>query len=344
MKRQKIDIDFIRSRDNLLDAVHRAAKGKRARPDVHAFLADLDVNIEQSSNRVASAQLPCRPYRSFQIWDPKPRIIHAPSFSDRVIHHAIMNHIGERLNKTLVDSSFACRTGKGGVAAVAAVQKNLRCYSWYTKIDIDGYFNHIDHAILKTLLRHRFKGNRGIKLLDKIIDGFSHSSNPDSFGADSLCGLPIGALTSQYFANYYLDGADRYLKEQLGACAHVRYMDDIIWWSDSKAAAQQQLESLKKWLAKERHLTVKANVHLQRSHHGVRYCGYRISTQRLLLTKRRKQSYRKRLRYWESAYLRGDINARELQQAYAGVLGIVCQANSRSWRQKQINNRAEISA
>ncbi len=327
MRRQKIDLKQIVDRDNLLIAAHRAARGKRRRNEVADFFNSLEDQLTDVTNRITHGNIPSSDYRVFHIHDPKPRTIHAPVFKDRVIHHAIMNHIGPTLDRTLVDSSFACRTDKGALAAVHAAQSALRRHSWYTKIDISGYFDHIDHETLKALLRRRFKGSVGLSLLDKIID---------SFCVEEGCGLPIGTLTSQHFANFYLDGADRYIREKINACEHVRYMDDIVWWASSRLQAKEQLAQVKAYLYQERRLDVKPSFQIQRSSRGLKFCGYRILPYTLRLTARRKRRYQERRLAWEDAWNKGLISPTGLQQSYAGVHAITCHANALGWRQQQL--------
>jgi hypothetical protein len=243
MRRTRIDVRVVAEYANLADAACKAARGKRAQPEVGAFFARFDANLARLSEAIHTGQVPLGGYRCFQIHDPKPRMIHAPGFPDRVIHHALLNRMGATFERTEVASSFACRPGKGVLAAARAAQSAIRRYPWYVKVDIRGYFNHIDHEILLGLLARRFKGLDGQVLLALIID--SYHTQPGK-------GLPIGTLTSQHFANFYLDGLDRFLLETPGVQAHVRYMDDIIWWCDNKTAAKAQLAAVREFALQQR--------------------------------------------------------------------------------------------
>ncbi len=170
MHRSRIDLAAVADYDNLVDAALKAARGKRTQPDVGDFFEALGTNITKLADAILTCNLPLGGYRCFQVYDPKPRLIHAPSFPDRVIHHALMNRMADTFERTEVDSSFACRPGKGVLAAAHAAQHALHRYPWYVKIDIRGYFNHIDHAILLGLLARRFKGQEGLALLRRIVD------------------------------------------------------------------------------------------------------------------------------------------------------------------------------
>jgi RNA-directed DNA polymerase len=200
MKRLHISLADIAAYDNLVLAVWKAAQGKRTRPEVAHFLAHLDSNLQQLASDIIEGNAPYGRYRQFYIHDPKLRLIHAACFEDRVLQHALMNLAEPVFERTLASSSYACRPNKGVHKAVYQVQKNLQCLPWYVKVDIHHYFPSIDHNILIEILAKRFKGREILDLLKRIID--SYEAQPGK-------GLPIGSLTSQHFANYYLDGADR---------------------------------------------------------------------------------------------------------------------------------------
>jgi len=236
MKRQRITLEAIAERKNLLSAFQKAARGKRYRDDVQAFLADFDSKLNQLGADILNGYLPYGRYRSFQIYDPKKRLIHAACFEDRVFHHALMNLAGGVLERAMVEQSYACRPNKG---------------------------------------------------------------------------LPIGSLTSQYFANFYLDGLDRLLNAIPVVRASVRYMDDIIWWCDSRKTALTVLQQITKWLRLERGLQIKQSIQVQPSTQGVTYCGFRILQGTVRLSRRRKRRFQQRREYWESCYLKGQIGAQQ---------------------------------
>jgi len=309
--------------DIAAEAAARAARGKRERPDVRTFFERLAAVGEA----ILSGRAPRGEYRRFRIRDPKPRIIHAACFEDRVLHHAIMIPAGPVLDRTLCATSYACRPGKGGLAAARAAQAALQRYPWYVKIDVQGYFDHIDHRCLLGLLARRFKGEGFMALLWRIVEGYAAAPGK---------GLPIGSLTSQYFANYYLDGLDRLLLEHLGARAELRYMDDVIWWCDSREQARATLATVAEWLARERLLALKANPQINRSVHGVGCCGYRVLPGTLRLSRRRRRSYQTRRADWEDAWRAGRIDDAGLQRAYDAVRAITVHADARAWRQQEL--------
>ncbi len=327
MKRQYISLDEIGAYDNLLLALHKVSKGKRHRRIVQKFYEQFDKNILKLAQDIIAEQLPYGHFESFQIYDPKKRLIHAACFEDRVFHHAVMNLAGERLEKSMVDHSYACRPGKGVHRAISQVQRNLQRYKWFVKIDVAAYFSRIDHDILLNLLRGRFKGKSFEAQLKRII-----KSCP---GMDDK-GLPIGSLTSQYFANFYLDGLDRFLAAHHRVNGVVRYMDDVIWWCEDKKSAKETLLEVAGYLQMQRLLTLKPNIQILPSRAGVTYCGFRIMQGIVRLSRRRKRAIGQRRQYWEQQYLWGTISSVQLQMVYAAVHAISQGADSLSWRQQQL--------
>lgn len=327
MKRSGLSPETVAGWENLQAAFHRTALGKSQREEVVAFRANLDAELASLRRDLLVGQYQPLPMRSFCIRDPKPRIIHAPAFRDRVLHHALMHYVGPWLDRTLVFDTYACREGKGTLASVQRCRQHLRRYPWYCKIDIDGYFASIDHARLKALLRRQFKHPALLALIDRIID--SHQHTPGR-------GLPIGALTSQHFANVYLAGLDRLLLETCRVCGMVRYMDDIVWWGDSKDEVQGALARADDFLREQLGLRIKANVQINRSARGLSYCGYRILPGGLRLSRRKRRRYAERREYWESAFFAGDIDTHKLQAGYASVLAISAHADAAGWRREQL--------
>jgi retron-type reverse transcriptase len=327
MKRVRIDLSDVAAYDNLVSAVLKAASGKRGRRYVQTFLDRLDTNIETLRKDILEEKTPLGIYFRFTIFDPKKRTIHAACFQDRVLHHASINYAGPILDRALAPSTFACRPGKGPLAAVKWVQHCMRRFPWYVKVDIKRYFDSIDHAVLHDLLKRRLKGDGFLKLLGRIIQ--SYRTKPGK-------GLPIGSLTSQHFANYYLDGPDRFILEHPSVCAHARYMDDTIWWCADRMTAKRTVMEVKEWLKRHRLLELKENVQVNRSLSGVTFCGFRVLPRSVRLTKRRRGQYSEKRKSWETAYQAGRIDALELQSAYASVYAITSHADSGQWRRQEL--------
>jgi retron-type reverse transcriptase len=151
-------------------------------------------------------------------------VIHAAPFRDRVLHHAIMNVCEPIFERAQIFDSYACRKGKGTRAALFRAREFARRYPCYLKLDIRKYFHSINHDQLKKTLGRSFKDGELLALFDAIIDGCPMTTGH---------GLPIGNLTSQFFANHFLAPLDRYLKERLRVPGYIRYMDDFVLWGNS---------------------------------------------------------------------------------------------------------------
>ena len=248
MKRSGLGLDDIADWRNLTAAFHRAAQGKGDRDEVQRFRADLFGELARLRAALLDGSVEVGRLRCFHIRDPKPRVIHAPCFRERVLHHALMAHVGPVLDRALVADTYACRVGKGTLAAVQRVQHHLRRFPWYAQIDIRAYFATIDHQVLLARLERRFKDRGLLALFARIIA--AHHTEPGK-------GLPIGALTSQHFANYYLAGLDRLLLESCRVRGLARYMDDLVWWGDEKAAVCDALDQACAYAQDPLQLTVK---------------------------------------------------------------------------------------
>lgn len=333
MRREAIALTDLAARDNLLLATWKAARGKRERPAVARFLADLDSRLDHLTADILQGRGPTGRFRRFVIRDPKHRVITAVCFADRVLHHAILNLAEPRLERMLVDSAYACRPNKGVHAAALQVQRHLRRWPWFVKVDVDRYFPSIDHALLKAFLARRLKGAGLLALLGRIID----TGAPDTPGR----GLPIGALTSQHFANAYLDAADRMLLAHDGVRAHVRYMDDIVWWSPSREAALASLEDLCAFLWRERRLRLKPGALLGRSARGLSFCGFRVRPGVVLASSRKLSRYRAGLARIDAALARGHASQAQAQRAHDGLLATLAGAETSGFRQRLFAERGD---
>lgn len=208
MKRTGFLIERIADLDNLYEAFRRACRGKQRKEEVRRFREHFDENIALLHRQILEADVNVGNYHYFTIHDPKERTICAADFHERVLHHAIINVCGNLFDRTLIDTTYATRKGKGVYAAIDKAVEACTKYRYTAKLDFRKYYDSIDHDLLKCQLRRRFKDGLLLRIFDEIID--SYSASPGK-------GLPIGNLTSQYFANAYLSSLDHYVKEMLRA-------------------------------------------------------------------------------------------------------------------------------
>lgn len=336
MRRSGVSLAEVASLENLTRAFWRAAQGKRERLDVVRFAAALDLELAGLGAAIRDGSVQVGEMHSFEIRDPKRRTIHAPCFRERVLHHALVAQIGPPLDRALVDDTFACRRGRGSLAAVMRAQGHLRRADWYVKVDIRGYFSSIDHAVLRAALRRKLKDRGVLGLCDRIIA--SHAVSPGR-------GLPIGALTSQHFANYYLAPLDRLLLEGLrgDVLGIVRYMDDTIAFCGSRQQARAILRAIEACVGERLRLRLRPP-QIQRSERGVSFLGFRVQRSSLRLSRRRRRRYAAARRALEAAYAAGAIAGHELQAGLGAALAITAHADARGWRQAELRRRPAVDA
>jgi RNA-directed DNA polymerase len=319
MRRSIIGMEEVASWLTLTEAFAKAARGRRQTREVLEFERRFDDEIWSLRESILDGSIVDEPIRQFFILDPKLRRIRAPSFRSRVFHHALMAQVGPALDGQLIDDTFACRRGKGSLAAVKRAQHFSRRFPWFVKMDIRSYFDSIDHGILRGQLRRRLKPGPALDLCDGIID--KGSIEPGR-------GLPIGFLTSQYFANSYLAPIDRLIANDPRARGLVRYMDDIVAWTTTKDDALALLKDVVTTAGQELGLSVKKNVIVQHTGRGLPFCGFRIFPGMIRLGDRRKKLFRVRRRYFENAYSDGRIDAAELCRRIEHVLALTAHADA----------------
>lgn len=332
-RRSGVGLDDIAAPDTLALAFWRAARGKRDRPEVRAMAARLLPSLRSLGEEIRGGLAPLGEWTRFVAYDPKERTILAPSFRDRVVHHAMIVHMGPVLDRALVEDTFACRTGKGTLAAVLRAQRHARRFAWFVKVDVRAFFASVDHGVVLALLERRFKNPDLLALCARVL-----ASTPGGPGV----GLPIGALTSQHFANFYLDGLDRLLLERLRVRAMVRYMDDVVWWCDTREEAVSALVTVRAWVAEHRRLAIKPGVIVSRSSQGLPFLGFRVLPGTLQLLRRRRRRYVEARERWEARWLAGAIDADELQAGGTAALAITAHANAVGWRREQLRRRPPV--
>ena len=309
--------DEIVSVPNLERAATAAAKGKRNSPEVARFLGQADEELPQLSAELVTGEYTPRPYRQFRIRDPKPRTISCADFRDRVIHHAVCDVIGPLIERRFIYDSYACRTGKGAHRAAARAQAMARRHCYFLKLDVAGFFDSVDHEILLALLAHTFREKRLLVLMEVII----RSAPP---GARAGKGLPIGNLTSQWFANLYLDGLDHYVKEEMRMPGYIRYMDDMLVFGDSKAGLWRTHDAIRDNLDRHRALYLKKTATvLAPVTEGIPFLGLRIFPGRWRLQRQRFLRTRRRMRGQERSFLAGELAPEQLVLSARAAQGIL---------------------
>jgi retron-type reverse transcriptase len=234
----KIDqslFERICSLENLFLAWSLFSLGKHTKSDVMAFEYQLEDNLFILRDQLVSGSYRHDPYRPFTIYDPKRRNIHKATVKDRIIHQALVNVIEPFFEKRFIFDSFSCRVEKGTHAAVKRLRRFLSQTSkndtrtvYALKCDVRRFFASVDHGILLALIERVIKDEPTLGLIKGIIKSFS---------MDLQSGLPLGNLTSQLFANVYLNELDRFVKFDLREKYYIRYCDDFVILTPSRSKA-----------------------------------------------------------------------------------------------------------
>ncbi len=321
---------LIAGMDNLRLAFLKAKRGKSIKTDVIDFGHALEANLRLMREGLLSQMIPIGDYHFFTVYDPKERRICAAPFAERVMHHAIMNICEPMLERAAIYDSYACRKGKGRLAAIGRALEFLRKNRYYLKMDIRKYFDSIDQTVLSELLERRFKDRAVLTLFRLIIE--SYETSPDK-------GLPIGNLTSQHFANYYLGILDRFMKEDIRCRYYVRYMDDFVVWADDKIKLRKVLDQTETFLKERLKLNLKEMPCLNRTAHGMDFLGFRIFSCGARLNHRSKIRFIRKVRSAEEDYRLGLISELELQRRVTSLLAFVTKAQTLGLRKSIFSER-----
>lgn len=323
MKRYGYLWEEITSFENLLLAARKAQKGKRLRENVLAFNYQLEQELQKIQRELQTKTYQPGNYRTFRVMEPKPRMISAAPYRDRVVHHALCNVITPIFEHTFTNDSYANRKGFGTHRALKRFTQFARSSRYVLQCDVRKYFPSIDHEILKSILRRKIKCPDALWLIDAIID----NSNPQEpvlihFPNDDLLaplqrrkGLPIGNLTSQWFANIYLNGLDHFVKENLKAPKYLRYVDDFALFSDDQAFLADARQAIEAYLA-----TLRLKIHpiksqLFETRRGVTFVGFRVLPNRIRVRNANLRRARRRLKRYQQQYANGQISFDRLSQS-----------------------------
>jgi len=266
MKTYKKLFDKICAFRNLYEAYLKARRGKHNREEVARFTYNLERELFDLQKELKEQIYKTGKYRKFIIFEPKKREISALPFRDRVVHHAICAEIEPIFEKTFIFDSYACRKNKGTHAGVARLKEFIKKTGkdyYVLKCDISKYFPSIDPEILKKILRKKISDERLLRLIDIIIDS-------------SEKGMPIGNLTSQLFANVYLNELDKYIKYELKIKYYLRYMDDFIIIDISKEFLYDLKNKIKIFLSSIELTSNGRKTNIFPVTLGVDFLGYRI--------------------------------------------------------------------
>jgi len=278
--------------ENLLASWKEFRRGKRLRKDVQLFERNLMGNILLLNTQLVEGNYKHSSYIMFNISDPKPRNIHKAAVRDRLLHHALHRILYPFYDRQFIFDSYSCRIGKGTHAAINRfrtfsykISKNKTKTVWVLKCDVKKFFASINHHILRGRLNECVSYTKVNEVFSEVICSFDTAKK----GA----GLPLGNLTSQLFANIYMDKFDKFIKHRLRAQYYIRYADDFVVLSQDRYLLERYLPKIRSFLWDNLRLELNENkVVLQTLASGVDFLGWvhfldhrvlRTSTKRRML-------------------------------------------------------------
>ena len=316
--------ESLTSWSNLYLAFEKACKHKKSKAETTEWMYNCEKYLFELQAELREQRYRPQPYKYFVIREPKERIISVAAFRDRVVHHALVNIIEPYFEAAFIKDSYATRKGKGLHLAVQAAQDYSCRYKWYLKLDIEKFFASVNHEILLKLINRKIKDPAVMSLCRIIL-----SNQTVSMGLDEKKGLPVGNLTSQFFANIYLNKLDHFVKQSLGYQAYVRYMDDFILFSDYPIELKQALKQIEHFVQQQLELRIKPkSVQINRVSHGIPYLGYRIFPKLLRIRRENLKRCLKGILKTEQAYIKGKISAEVLYQSTRSRMGFIGFAHS----------------
>lgn len=308
---------------NILRAAKKAQRCKRYRHDVLAFNHELESHLIRLQEELLAKTYRPGAYKTFVIYEPKRRLISAAPYRDRVVHHALCNVIEPLFDATFIDSCYANRRGKGTHKALDHFVSLARNYRYCLRADIEKYFPSMDHAILKKMIRRKIKCPDTLWLIDTILDG-SNEQEPvyQYFADDELftpCqrrrGLPIGNLTSQLYANVYLNDVDHQVAAAHDGRRYVRYVDDFAVFSNDYEELLATLDLLSTELRAVRLKLHPVKTQITEVRYGVNFLGFRIFPDRVRLQQGNLRRARRRMRSLQRKYRQGLMSWAEVKNS-----------------------------
>lgn len=324
MKRVGYLYENVFDMDNLRLAYWKAKRGKGCKPNVVAFESTLDTNLLLLHNQLKLGSISVGNYHYFKVFDPKERQICAATFSERVLHHALINVCHPYFERFQTFDSYASRLGRGTYRALDRAKGFSEKYKWFLKLDVRKYFDSICHQTLKKQLIRLFKDPLLLQLLYRIIDTYEIQKER---------GVPIGNLTSQYFANHYLAIADHYVKEQLKIPAYVRYMDDMVLWHHDKSLLLEIGKKFESFIHLNLQLKLKPPC-LNQTKKGLPFLGYILYPNRISLSQRSRSRFYQKLKLYERNYQQQDWSERDYQNCLIPLLAFTERADAVAFRRQ----------
>lgn len=338
--------DELCSWENLMRAYRRASKGKRGSPSVSAFEHRLGDELATLREELLAGTYRPSGYASFFIHEPKRRLISAAAFRDRVVHHALCLKIEPLFEPAFFAHSYANRVGKGTHRALDRAQHLARRHKFVLQCDVRQFFPSLDHAVLRHALTRKVTDQRVLTLVDQILASgaaiFDNVYDMQFFAGDNLLatlrprGLPIGNLTSQFWANVYMNGFDHFVARTLKCRGYVRYVDDMLLFGDDKAQMQGWRAEVCDRLASLR-LTMHPGAHVRPVTEGFPFLGFVLFPERRRLKRRKGVHFARTLRGAVKRHAAGELQTEQVTAIVRGWVNHVRHASTLGLRRAILN-------
>ena len=310
------------SLENLHEAFLRSARGKSGKWAVVHMRQHLDEQLLKMQRQLLDGTFRFGQYNFFDITDQKRRTICAASFTERVAFHAMMRICHPVFDDFQCDFSYASRKGKGTDGALDLAQRLAGQYRWFAKLDVVKFFYSISHEVMMSQLCRLFKDPLLLTHFQRIVD--SYEASPGR-------GLPIGNLTSQYFANHYMGVADHWAKEHLHVAAMVRYMDDVLLFGNDRKELLHQVNELTAYMERELRLRMHEPI-INQTKYGIPFLGYVVYRDRLRLSLRSRRRYKTKMIQLAKSLNDGRIGEREYATRALCLTAYVVKADTTDYR------------
>ncbi len=352
MKKFKLTYEEITNYNNIYAAYLDARRCKSERNEIMRFSLELDSNLNRLYKDLQEGRYKVSGYRIIYIYVPKKRLIMALQFRDRVLQWAIYRLLNPLYEKTYIYDSYGCRKGKGREKAAKRLQYWLRqtdrkpVQYYYLKLDISKFFYRVDHEILLDILRHKVKDERLINLFNIIINsekrafGLPLGVDPCEIDPREMLfdkGMPIGNLTSQMFANIYMNELDQYLKHELKLKYVIRYADDCLILHDSKEELHQILQKVETFLLEKLKLNLNRKTVIRPTTCNVDFVGYVVNKDEIRLRSATVKRMRSRIKYIVKAYERGEMTLKEVNATMQSYFGLMKHCTNEGLKENIIN-------
>ncbi len=350
MKTYKHLYPQICSFENLLTAFYRARRHKPKTPAMCAFEFNLEENLFALQEELQNQTYQPGGYHHFYIYEPKKRKVSAAPFRDRVVHHALCQIIEPIFERRFISDSYACRVGKGTHRALKRAREFLHQNTYVFHGDILKFFPSIDHQILLDILGRHIKDAAVMDLIQRILgsgEGVLADEYPMQwFPGDDLLtplmrprGLPIGNLTSQFWANVYLNELDTFVKRRLRCRAYVRYMDDFLVFGNDKAELHCVRQAITDFLQSLRLSLHPRKQRIYPVRTGMDFVGFVSFPHRVKLRRDNVRRFTQRLRRFQHAYAAGEITREQIETSLQSWISHSRYADSFRLRCRLISQR-----